>query len=620
MAEAVAKAIAEHRNLVVQAGTGTGKSLAYLVPALHAGRRVVVATATKALQDQLATKDLPFLASRRPEGSFTYAVLKGRSNYLCRQRVSEAGLGAPVAVAQSLTGETETSGSPRLAEQIRLLAAWGETSPTGDRSELDFEPDPKAWAAVSVGVRECPGAFRCPSGTACFTEQARAKAATADIVVVNTHLYASHVASGGAVLPEHDIVVVDEAHELEDVMTEGLGVELTPGRMRLLAQTARGLVDNSDHTATDELADTAEWFDSSVRDLAGKRVTPGADLADVLMRIDGRLGLVVSALRRAERAEHHGEDADTSARRVRAIQAASHLTDDVRAIASADADHVAWVETSGPSGRFVALKLAPVDIGPVLAERLWPNVTAILTSATIPKIAQARLGLPAESTDRLDVGSPFPYYENSVLYCATRLPDRRSAGAEEAIAEELRALIEAAGGRTLALFTSWRAMTEACERLRSVLPFPIYAQGDLPKQKLLDAFGREEAACLFATVSFWQGVDVPGRTLSLVAVDRLPFARPDDPLVQARRDRAGAGAFSSVDLPRAAMLLAQGAGRLIRSSTDAGVVAVLDNRLATASYGRILRAALPPMRWTTDRRVAVSFLERAVAANGSPAQ
>ncbi len=269
MAEAVAKAMTGRRNLVVQAGTGTGKSLAYLVPALHAGRRVVVATATKALQDQLATKDLPFLASRRPEGSFSFAVLKGRSNYLCRQRVSEAGLGAPVAVAQSLTGETET-GSPKLADQIRRLATWGETSPTGDRSELDFEPDPRAWSAVSVGVRECPGAFRCPSGNACFTEQARARAAAADVVVVNMHLYASHVASGGAVLPEHDVLIVDEAHELEDVMTEGLGVELTPGRMRLLAQTARGLVDNSDQPATDDLSETAEWFDSSVRDFAGR--------------------------------------------------------------------------------------------------------------------------------------------------------------------------------------------------------------------------------------------------------------------------------------------------------------------------------------------------------------
>jgi ATP-dependent DNA helicase DinG len=210
------------------------------------------------------------------------------------------------------------------------------------------------------------------------------------------------------------------------------------------------------------------------------------------------------------------------------------------------------------------------------------------------------------------VESPFPYQKQAMLYCATKLPDRRSAGAEEAIADELAALIEAAGGRTLALFTSWRAMTATCDRLRPVIDFPIYAQGDLPKAKLLEAFSSDEAACLFATVSFWQGVDIPGRTLTLVAVDRLPFARPDDPLFQARRERAGDRAFSMVDLPRAATLLAQGAGRLIRSSSDSGVVAVLDRRLATAGYGRVLRASLPPMRWTTDRRIAISFLEQVV--------
>jgi ATP-dependent DNA helicase DinG len=614
MAEAVARAIASRRNLVVQAGTGTGKSLAYLVPAIRAGRRVVVATATKALQDQLANKDLPFVASLRPPGSFSFAVLKGRSNYLCRQRVSETGLSrsGSAALPLTLSGESSLDTGPKLTDQIRRLVAWGEASPTGDRSELDFEPDDKAWAAVSVGVRECPGAFRCPSGADCFTERARARAAAADVVVVNTHLYASHVASGGVVLPDHDIVVLDEAHEVEDVMTEGLGVELTPGRLRALAQSARGLVGSDEQSSFEELTDIAERLDAALRPHVGKRLVSEQNLQELLESIAGRLAGVVAALRRAEREDAAG-DPDASARRVRSLQAASHLAEDVRAIAAADDDHVSWVEGSGQAGRFVALRLAPIEIGPELAEQLWPNVTAILTSATIPRIAQARLGLPADNTDRLDVDSPFPYAEHALLYCATSLPDRRHPGAEKAISNELHALITAAGGRTLALFTSWRAMTSVCEQLRRVLEFPIYAQGDLPKSKLLEEFGREEAACLFATVSFWQGVDIPGRTLSLVAVDRLPFARPDDPLMQARRERAGDRAFNLVDLPRAATLLAQGAGRLIRSADDAGVVAVLDKRLATAAYGRVLRASLPPMRWTTDRRVAVSFLEKAVA-------
>jgi ATP-dependent DNA helicase DinG len=560
-----------------------------------------------------------------------------------------------------------------LAQQIRRLAAWGEESPTGDRAELDFEPDPRAWAAVSVGPRECPGAYRCPSGAACFTEQARARAAAADIVVVNTHLYATHVASGGVVLPEHDVVILDEAHELEDVMTAGLGVELTPGRVRAVAQTARGLVEREGSAAVDALLVAADSLEEVMRPLAGHRVldqprpetgpsgqglttrpprgsgqsvdtplgmsielddpadprrrvfdSPGdvrpanrvpdssSNLAAVLGVIDSRLAAVTQALRTADRPEKGDADPDASSRRQRSLQAAAHLTEDLRAFAGSDTDEVAWVEGSGPGGRQVALRLAPIDIGPVLAERLWPNVTAVLTSATIPPLAEKRLGLPPESTDRLDVASPFPYRDHAMLYCATDLPDRRSPQAEAAIADELAELITAAGGRTLALFTSWRAMSATCDRLRPVLSFPIYAQGDLPKPKLLEAFSNDEAACLFATVSFWQGVDIPGRTLTLVAVDRLPFARPDDPLVQARRERAGDRAFSLVDLPRAATLLAQGAGRLIRSADDTGVVAVLDRRLATAGYGRILRASLPPMRWTTDRRVVVSFLEQAV--------
>jgi ATP-dependent DNA helicase DinG len=712
MAEAVARALAERRHLVVQAGTGTGKSLAYLLPAVRAGRRVVVATATKALQDQLATKDLPFLASVRPPGSFSYAVLKGRSNYLCRQRVSETGLGtkssdpdAPGTSVGSGTGAAQTfdyepsgvegsasgdvtGGAPenaksdeaassvdgsgsRLGQQVKLLAEWGERSPTGDRAELDFEPDPRAWAAVSVGPRECPGAYRCPSGSNCFTEQARARAAAADIVVVNTHLYATHVASGGAVLPDHDAVILDEAHEIEDVMTSGLGVELTAGRVRAVAQAARGLVGRDEAGILEALAASADDLEQRLRPLAGLRVLtgsqhsgpararrgreaeatrqedpdgmsmelgqPGAPIAwgtapatgpstgagaprsasdsgltNLLSLIDGRIAAVTLALRQADRPERGEPDPDTSARRQRAVQAASHLTEDVRALATADDDQVCWVESSGPGARQVALRLAPIEVGPVLAELLWPNVTAVLTSATIAPNAQMRLGLPKEKTDRLDVPSPFPYSQHAMLYCATKLPDRRSAGAEEAIADELAALITAAGGRTLALFTSWRAMSATCDRLRPILEFPIYAQGDLPKAKLLEAFSSDEAACLFATVSFWQGVDIPGRTLTLVAVDRLPFARPDDPLVQARRERAGDKAFKEVDLPRAATLLAQGAGRLIRSSSDSGVVAVLDRRLATAGYGRVLRASLPPMRWTTDRRNAISFLEQVV--------
>jgi ATP-dependent DNA helicase DinG len=688
MAEAVARAIDEDHHLVVQAGTGTGKSLAYLLPAIRSGRRVVVATATKALQDQLATKELPFLAAHLGRPPFSFAVLKGRSNYLCRQRAAEVtgGETSPAADVALFTpdpeatpadpdgsertggpGESGESGAAagepgtaggglgRLGTQIRDLIAWAATSATGDRAELDFEPHPRAWAAVSVSARECPGAFRCPSGTTCFAEWARTRAATADVVVVNTHLYATHIASGGVVLPEHDVLVLDEAHAVEDIMTAGLGIELTAGRLRAVALAGRGLLAAEDTAVADDLSDVADHLDRALRPLAGHRLLParsddvggggvggggggggrggghirrtggagvsGAEVAEVERVLDlarGRVGALNAAVQRqkAHQASFDqvptpaggGDGTDTAARRTRVLLAAGHLIDDLTALHTPDADHVAWVEASGPGGRFVTLRRAPIEIGPVLAEALWPEVTAVLTSATVPPLIEDRLGLPRATTRRIDVGSPFPYRQCALLYCAAHLPDRRKPEAPAALHRELEALITAGGGRALALFTSWRAMQAAVEALRPALPFRVLAQNELPKAKLLDAFTSEESSCLFATMSFWQGVDVPGATLSLVTIDRLPFPRPDDPLLEARRERAGTGAFRLVDLPRATTLLAQGAGRLIRSSTDTGVVAVLDPRLATAGYRRTMIEALPPMRVTTTRADVLAFL------------
>jgi ATP-dependent DNA helicase DinG len=677
MAEAVARAIDEERHLVVQAGTGTGKSLAYLLPAVRSGRRVVVATATKALQDQLATKELPFLAGHLGRPPFSFAVLKGRSNYLCRQRAAEVtgaeeSAAADVALFTSDTGaapadpdDPEGAGAAgragadpgaagglgRLGTQIRDLIAWAATSATGDRAELDFEPHPRAWAAVSVSARECPGAFRCPSGTTCFAEWARTRAATADVVVVNTHLYATHVASGGAVLPEHDVLVLDEAHAVEDIMTAGLGIELTPGRLRAVALAGRGLLAADDAAVADALSEVADGLDRALRPLAGRRLLPdrsdgdgdtrrgagaggpGAEAEQVERVLDlarGRGTALSSAVQRQTAyqtsfdqgqapAGGAGDGTDTAARRTRVLLTAGHLIDDLTALLTPDDDHVAWVEASGPGGRFVTLRRAPIEIGPVLAEALWPHVTAVLTSATVPPLVEDRLGLPRATSRRIDVGSPFPYRQCALLYCAAQLPDRRKPDAPAALHRELEALITAAGGRTLALFTSWRAMQAAVDALRPALRFRVLAQNELPKARLLEAFTAEESSCLFATMSFWQGVDVPGATLSLVAIDRLPFPRPDDPLLEARRERAGAGAFRLVDLPRATTLLAQGAGRLIRSSTDTGVVAVLDPRLATAGYRRTMIDALPPMRVTTARADALAFLRSIADARSMPA-
>jgi len=329
------------------------------------------------------------------------------------------------------------------------------------------------------------------------------------------------------------------------------------------------------------------------------------DLARLLELAETRTLRISELLRRDE---HAPSVASTDDRRVaRTLSAAAHLSSDLDRLATRNAEEVAWVDGSP---RVPVLRLSPVDVGPPLAELLWGEVTAVLTSATVPPRLTDRLGLAGFPVDELDVGSPFDYRSQGLLYVARHLPDRRMADAEPALHDELEALIRAAGGRTLALFTSRRATKAASSALRSRLPYPVLEQGDLPKGRLLSAFADDESSCLFATLGFWQGVDVPGRSLSLVTLDRLPFARPDDPLMQARRDRAGASAFSLVDIPRAATLLAQGTGRLIRSAQDYGVVAVLDPRLATAGYRGILLAGLPPLRRTTDLHEVEAFLRQ----------
>jgi ATP-dependent DNA helicase DinG len=638
MAAAVARAIESGRSLVVQAGTGTGKSLAYLVPAVLAGVPVVVATATKALQDQLATKDLPLLADT-VEGGFSFAVLKGRSNYLCLQRVAEMGGAGQVLELLPASADPpdaddplrprseEDPGTGTIAEQVTRLVRWSRSTATGDRAELDFEPHFRAWAAVSTTARECPGPFRCPSGHECFAEEARARAAAADVVVVNTHLYGAHLASGGAVLPPHAVVVLDEAHAVEEVMTDSLGVEIGPGRFRALAAAARPLLHGAGpgtSDAADPVAELATLFAHALEPFAGRRVPAGAitggapdgepaghegpSLAEVVTLALGRLTTLSEALRAAERADDEAQ----GTRHDRVLLAAGHLAADLTRLIELGDDEVAWVEAGAGSP---SLRVSPIDVGPILSERLWESVTGVLTSATLPVGIAARLGLPESETDLLDVGSPFDYKRHALLYVAQSLPDRRRPESEPALHAELELLIEAAGGRTLALFTSWRAMRAAAEAVASRLPFPILTQSDLPKPALIEAFREQEEACLFATLGFFQGVDLPGRTLSLVTIDRIPFPRPDDPVLEARRERAGWEAFSLVDLPRAGTLLAQGAGRLIRSAADRGVVAVLDSRLATARYRATLLARVPPMRRTVDRDEVTAFL-RAIAAEG----
>ena len=586
MTRAVAKAVAAGRPLVVRAGTGVGKSLAYLcgtVPHLRAeGGRLVVATATKALQDQLAGKDLPAVA--QVERSLTWAVLKGRSNYLCRQAALEAGRRSD---APTLALGEDSRG---VGAEVTRLLAWGAGSATGDRAELDFEPRPAAWASVSVGSDECPGAQACPSGTDCFAEAAHERAREADVVIVNLHLLGAHVASGGYVLPDHDVVVVDEAHETEDVLAGALGVTLTPGRIGAVARLVPGsaLVRHRDALAR------------ALTPLAGLRLAKGAAGEATLAETLGDLAEAVREERRILRAKD--DDPAVQARRERAAKAVDSLAADVDTVLAAADDMVTWVESSPTQP---SLRVAPVDVGGELAKVLWSAATPVLTSATIPPGISARLGLGGQSV-QLDVGSPFDYRSRSLLY-VPRLPDVRHARHEAEAHDELEFLITAAGGRTLALFTSWRAMRAALAAVDPRVPYRLLAQDELPKPALVEAFRAEETSCLFATMGFWQGVDVPGGACSQVVIDRLPFARPDDPLAEARRERAGPNAFAVVDVPHAAVRLAQGAGRLIRTATDRGVVAVLDPRLAESSYRAAILAALPPMRRTRDRADVTAF-------------
>lgn len=585
MSEAVEAAIESGRHLVVEAGTGTGKTLAYLLPAVRSHGKTVVATATKALQDQVAAKDLPFLEDH--VGGFTWAVLKGRSNYVCRQRVQE--------LLDDREGKLDiATDDPGLVSVLR----WAESTEIGDRAELPVEPRSLVWDAVSVGSDECPGAAKCPKGETCFAEGARRRANEADVVVVNTYLYGTHLAAGGVILPPHDLVILDEAHRFEEVISSTAGSELTTGRVNA-ATYAIGRVIADDKLMSDILAISAKLGDV-LDGLLGQRLDPPPRaLVTLLTQLRPKLDAAAGALRKVPDSQP-----DVVARRNRAMQQLTGLLQDLMAAMVVPTGSVAWVEGRPGSAR---LRIAPIDVASLLSEVLWDETTAVLCSATIPPKLPERLGMP-KSTLVLDVGSPFDYEANAVLYCAAQLPDPRNSARSAAVHDEIETLINAAGGRTMALFTSWRAMQEAVEELRGRLDTEVIAQGELPKPTLLDRFAAEPETSVFATMSFWEGVDIPGPSLSCVIIDKLPFARPDDPLLEARREQVGRDAFGLIDLPRAVTLLAQGAGRLIRSSTDKGVVAVLDPRLATANYRWDLVRGLPPMRRTKDQAEVVEFL------------
>lgn len=595
MAELVADAIRSEQHVVVQAGTGTGKTLAYLVPAVVSGHKTVVATATRALQDQLASKDLPFLAERLAElgVEFEWTVLKGRSNYLCLQRLRE--INAPT---QGTLDLDELSAVTK--QEIQKLAEWAGRSPTGDQAELDWNPSESAWQAVSVGVDECPGGDSCAMGRECFSEAARQRAQVADVVVVNTHLYGLNVGRGLAIVPEHEVVVFDEAHQLEDIMSDTVGVEIAPGRFVTVGSTVRRILEDPELIGS--ITELATALRTVLAPLAGRRLglPLPAELVEVLEDAQLRLTRVGEAIQQIDTPVE-----DAQQRKLRAQRIVGRTQEIVTNALEAGEGMVPLVSGNADSPR---LEIAPLDVGPTMEARVWSQRVAVLTSATIPSSLGHRVGLPDEQLTEADVGSPFDYEHQSLLYCALHLPPPKSPQFRTKLADELVALIDAAGGRTLALFTSWAAMDEVVGLVRDRVGVPILTQRDLPKPALVQRFAESEETCLFATTGLFQGIDVPGSTLSLVTIDKLPFPRPDDPLLSARRERLGPAAFAEIDIPRAATLLAQASGRLIRTASDRGVVAVFDPRLGTARYRWDIVRALPPMKRTRDRAEVEAFL------------
>ena len=601
MAVLVGRALRNNRHLIVQAGTGTGKTLGYLVPAVKSGRRVVVSTVTKALQDQLSQNDLPLLANAindTLDHPLTWTVLKGRSNYLCKQRIVE--------LADRTQSRLELGDvSPKTKADVKKLVDWSQNTETGDEGELDWQPQRQAWSMVSVTSEECPGASRCPQGESCFAEQARAQAQTSDIVVVNGWLYALDINAEGTIIGEHDVVIFDEAHELEDVVSESSGLALSPSRITSVASSVRAII--REDAISGNFAKSASRLRDQLAPLINQRVALplAGESREILNELRGRVNEALESLRTIATSDDSAKQ-----RKLRAQSLCNRLIGDLDLALQDRAGYVAYV--SGTTER-CSLEMRPLDVGPALYESVWSQRTAILTSATIPTNLPARIGLPTEKFEVHNVASPFDYERNALLYCAAHLPDPALGNRDKAVHAEIEQLIIAAGGRTLALFTSYARLNAAYSDLSDRLDFEILKQDDLPKMELLRKFAESEATCLFATQSFFQGVDVPGSTLSLVIIDRLPFPVPTDPLMSARREVHGKSAFTAIDIPIVATKLAQASGRLIRSQTDMGVVAVLDPRLVTKGYGKTIIAMLPPMEFTKSSARAKEFLSYAVS-------
>lgn len=642
MARRVAHALERSKHLLVQAGTGTGKSLAYLVPAAaHAvktDKPVLISTATLALQAQIMGRDLPrLLETLNPElpRPVDIALVKGRANYLCKQKLAggfpeedddqEALFAAGV---EPTGGVTTYEPTTRMGREVLKLREWAEETDTGDRDDLDVGVTDKAWRQVSVNAVDCIGPRKCPMAQECFSELARHRAAEADLIVTNHAMLAIDAFENLDVLPEHEAVIIDEAHELAERVTSAVTAQLSAQMIQAAASSARK------HTAisVEALQTSAAGLEAAFAGtedglLAGFKSGRG---------MNQQQASAVEAVRNAARtalsdSKPSGDgDADAGRTTARArLQAVLDVTN--RMLDSDQSADIIWLSrpgtfTPGQGYRPADLSeppiiyVAPTSVAGRLREGLFGDRTVVLTSATLTigdsfdPVAGSLglLGEKAPSWDAADVGSPFDYSTQGVLYVAKHLP-APSLKTQDAQREELAELIEASAGATLALFSSRRAAEEAAEALRERLDVPILCQGDATMSALVREFAEDEQTCLFGTMSLWQGVDVPGRACRLVVIDRIPFPRPDEPLSTARSlevSKAGGNGFMQVAATHAATRLAQGAGRLIRTSQDRGVLAVLDSRLATARYGTFLKRSMPEFWATTDGQIARGALRR----------
>ena len=630
MAEAVANALSDRHHLLVQAGTGTGKSLAYLVPALVHGKKVLVATATLALQRQLVERDLPRVKEaleKELQREISFAVYKGVGNYLCLQKMN----------ADDGTADSEVLVEiSSLEKDARRLRDWAaKPGISGDRDDAP-DVDRRVWLANSTSGRECVGADECRFGSECFAVNAKAKAQTADIVVTNHTLLAIEIVDSHPILPERDAVILDEAHEFMDRTTQAVTEELTSGRVSRAATMVRrhmpGKLADAFVKAADGFAEAMEEYGLDYR--------TRSDDERKLSELPNSLAAPVRKIKEAAEAviafinsDSEIVDPDSLADRARVKGAVNEVKTTATKMMRMGEGQVLWYEPT-----FSTLYLAPLAVSHVLRENLFTKSPVIATSATLTvgksfdPIARS-LGIlttaddETESNDEwsvdpanvqmLDVGSPFDFANQGMLYLPRELPEPGRDGPSKEALVELGELIDAAGGRTLALFSSWRGVEMADEHLRRVLaelPISIITQkrGD-SVGALVEKFAQDPTSILLGTMSLWQGVDVPGPSCTLVAIDRIPFPSPDDPVMSARAaeaDAAGGSGFMQVSLPRAALLLAQGTGRLIRSVDDRGVVAILDSRIVNKRYGSILLNSMPPLWRTSDGATVRESLKR----------